>query len=104
MTVSVDGGFPLISDLNAYHTFVSTLRQPNITAYFTSLKMVGEIFIVDSPKDLGQLVRDVARYEGTLSAEDLYEICKRRADWRVIEAAVDKQLFGLKMGEDCIVS
>lgn len=36
--------------------------------------MVGEIYIVDSPKELGQLVRDVSRYEGTLSADDLYEI------------------------------
>jgi recyclin-1 len=36
--------------------------------------MVGEIYIVDSPKELGGLVRDVSRYEGTLSADDLYEI------------------------------
>lgn len=35
--------------------------------------MVGEIYIVDSPKDLGHLIKDVVRYEGTLSAEDLYE-------------------------------
>lgn len=72
--VSVEGGFQLISDLNAYHGFISSLRQPTITAYFSSLKMVGEIYIVDSPKDLGGLVRDVSRYEGTLSADDLYEI------------------------------
>lgn len=35
--------------------------------------MVGEIFIIDSPKDLSVLVRDVTRYDGTLSTEDLYE-------------------------------
>lgn len=72
--VSITGGFQLISDLNSYHSFVQTLRQPTITAYFASLKMVGEIYIVDEPKDLGQLVRDVSRYEGTLSADDLYEL------------------------------
>lgn len=72
--VSVEGGFQLISDLNAYHSFISSLRQPTVTAYFSSLKMVGEIYIVDSPKELGGLVRDVSRYEGTLSADDLYEI------------------------------
>lgn len=73
LIVSIEGGFQLIADLNAYHAFVSSLRQPNITSYFTSLKMVGEIYVIDSPKDLGQLVRDVSRYEGTLSADDLYE-------------------------------
>jgi recyclin-1 len=121
--VSIEGGFQLISDLNAYHDFVSTLRQPNVTAYFTSLKIVGEIFIVDAPKDLGQLVRDVSRYDGTVSADDLYEfgqssfplsyegelmrrdkIVQQRADWKVIEKQVEKQLFGLKLADDCIIS
>jgi recyclin-1 len=91
--------------------------------------MVGEIYIVDSPKELGQLVRDVSRYEGTLSADDLYEIgefslvkkreeggnggliklffscaVQRRADWKRIEKQVEKQLFGLKLADDCVVS
>jgi recyclin-1 len=110
--VSIEGGFQLISDLNAYHDFVSTLRQPKVTA-----------FIVDAPKDLGQLVRDVSRYDGTVSADDLYEfgqssfplsyegelmrrdkIVQQRADWKVIEKQVEKQLFGLKLADDCIIS
>ncbi|KDE09280.1 hypothetical protein MVLG_00598 [Microbotryum lychnidis-dioicae p1A1 Lamole] len=103
-TVSIDGGFTLIADLNAFHSFVQSLRQPTVTAYFASLKMVGELFIVDSPKELGALVRDVSRYEGTLSADDLYEIVQRRADWRQIESQVEKQLFGLKLADDCIIS
>lgn len=45
-----------------------------MTAYFTSLKMVGELFLIDDPKELGALVRDTSRYEGTLSQEDLYEL------------------------------
>lgn len=123
IVVSIEGGFQLIADLNAYHSFIVSLRQPAITAYFTSLKMVGEIFIVDSPKDLSHLVRDVSRYEGTLSTEDLYEIgqfatppsldsrtdsgtrlraVQRRADWRKIEKEVERGLFGFKK-EDCIV-
>ena len=64
----------LIADLNAYHAFVTTLRQTQVTAYFTSLKMVGEIYLVEDPKDLGGLVRDAGRYEGTLSPDDLYEL------------------------------
>ncbi|KAK4054487.1 F-box protein: endocytic membrane traffic, recycling ReCYcling 1 [Microbotryomycetes sp. JL201] len=102
--ITLDGGFQLIADLNAYHSFVSSLRQPTVTTYFSSLKMVGEIFIVDSPKELGQLVRDVSRYEGALSSDDLYEIVQRRADWKVIEKQVEKQLFGLKLSDDCCIS
>lgn len=71
--ISINGGFQLISDLNAYYNFIVNLKQPTITTYFTSLKLLGEIFIIDEPKDLGQLVRDVSRYEGTISADDLYE-------------------------------
>ncbi|KAK4056683.1 F-box protein: endocytic membrane traffic, recycling ReCYcling 1 [Microbotryomycetes sp. JL221] len=102
--ITLDGGFQLIADLNSYHAFISSLKQPTVTAYFSSLKMVGEIFIVDSPKELGQLVRDVSRYEGVLSADDLYEIVQRRADWKVIEKQVEKQLFGLKLSDDCCIS
>ncbi|KAM0791348.1 hypothetical protein ACM66B_005816 [Microbotryomycetes sp. NB124-2] len=102
--ITLDGGFQLIADLNAYHSFVSSLKQPTVTIYFSSLKMVGEIFIVDSPKELGQLVRDVSRYEGALSSDDLYEIVQRRADWRLIEKQVEKQLFGLKLADDCCIS
>ncbi|GAA5925817.1 Rcy1p [Sporobolomyces koalae] len=102
--VSSTGGLQLIADLNAYHMFVTTLRQPQVTAYFTSLKMVGEIYIVDNPKDLGALVRDTSRYEGTLSPDDLYELVQRRADWRKIDKQVEKQLFGLKLADDCIIS
>lgn len=72
--VSTQGGLRLIADLNAYHAFVATLRQPQVTSYFTSLKMVGELFLIDDPKELGALVRDTSRYEGTLSQEDLYEL------------------------------
>lgn len=36
--------------------------------------MVGELFLIDDPKELGALVRDTSRYEGTLSQEDLYEL------------------------------
>ncbi|GAA5893611.1 Rcy1p [Sporobolomyces salmoneus] len=103
LIISHKGGLQLIADLNAYHSFVTTLRQPQITAYFTSLKMVAEIYIVEDPKDLGALVRDTSRYEGTLSPDDLYELVQRRADWRKIERQVEKQLFGLKLADDCII-
>ncbi|GAA5842273.1 hypothetical protein JCM11251_006768 [Rhodosporidiobolus azoricus] len=104
MIVSTVGGLQLIADLNTYHSFITTLRQSQVTAYFTSLKMVGEIYLVEDPKDLGALVKDVARYEGTLSPDDLYELVQRRADWKKIERQVEKSLFGLKLADDCVVS
>lgn len=64
---------------------------------------MGEIYIVDTAKDLTALVRDVSRYDGTLTAEDLYELCKQRVDWKTISVEVDRHLFGLKIGEDCTV-
>ncbi|BGP48295.1 F-box protein: endocytic membrane traffic, recycling ReCYcling 1 [Rhodotorula kratochvilovae] len=102
--VSTAGGLQLIADLNAYHAFVTSLRQPAVTSYFTSLKMVGEIYLVDDPKGLGALVRDTSRYEGVLSPEDLYELVQRRSDWKRIERDVDKALFGFKVADDCVVS
>ncbi|GAA5850515.1 hypothetical protein JCM8547_001899 [Rhodosporidiobolus lusitaniae] len=104
MIVSTSGGLQLIADLNAYHQFVVTLRQSQVTAYFTSLKMVGEIYLVEDPKDLGALVRDAGRYEGTLSPEDLFELVQRRADWKKIERQVERAVFGLKLADDCCVS
>jgi hypothetical protein len=53
---------------------VTSLRQSNVTVYFTALKMVANVYIVETPKDLAGLVRDVSRYQGTLRTEDAYEL------------------------------
>lgn len=29
---------------------------------------------------------------------------QRRADWKLIDKAVEKQLFGLKLADDCLIS
>lgn len=76
--VSISGGFQLIADLNAYYDFIVTFKQPHVTVYFTALKTVGSLFIITSAKDLGQLARDVHRFDGTLRSEDLYEVCAAR--------------------------
>lgn len=71
--ISLDGGFKVIADLNAYHAFISSLRQANITLYFDALKMLGNLYIIDNPKELAAIVRDANMFNGTLSPEDLYE-------------------------------
>lgn len=103
LIVSISGGFQVIADLNLYTSFVSSLKVPNVQPYFTALKMAANVFIIDSPKDLGLMARDLDRYEGTLRIEDIMEMVKCRTDWKRIEREVEKEVFGFK-GEDCIVS
>ena len=88
--ISLNGGFQVIADLNAYHTFISSLkvnsvffssstRPPllthvwsqiqSLTTDFANLKMLGHVFIVEDAKDLAQIVRDVTRYGGAYRPE-----------------------------------
>ncbi|KAG2050796.1 hypothetical protein BDR06DRAFT_917325 [Suillus hirtellus] len=101
--ISLNGGFQVIADLNAYYSFVASLKVPNITADFSHLKMLGHVFVVEDAKDLAQIVRDVTRYGGAYRPEDIYEFIQRRADWKKIEKTVDKTMYNLSFKEDCIV-
>lgn len=101
--ISLDGGFRVIADLNEYHAFILTLRQPQLTADFDSLKMLGNLYIIDNPKELAKLARDANMFGGSLSPEDLYEFLQARADFRSIEKAIDKEMYGFKVSEDCCI-
>ncbi|KIK80994.1 hypothetical protein PAXRUDRAFT_833174 [Paxillus rubicundulus Ve08.2h10] len=102
--ISLNGGFQVIADLNAYHAFVTSLKVPNIIADFDNLKMVGHVFVVEDAKDLAQIVRNATRYGGAYRPEDLYEFIQRRSDWKKIEKTVDKTMYNLSFKEDCIIS
>jgi recyclin-1 len=85
----LNGGFQVIADLNAYHTFISSLKVnlgvhlfclslspltrahqiQSLTSDFANLKMLGHVFIVEDAKDLAQIVRDVTRYGGAYRPE-----------------------------------
>ncbi|KAF8880774.1 exocyst complex component Sec10-domain-containing protein [Infundibulicybe gibba] len=67
--ISLNGGFQVIADLNAYHAFISSLKVPAITADFSYLKMLGHVYVVEDAKDLAQIVRDVTRYGGAYRPE-----------------------------------
>ncbi|KAG0696196.1 exocyst complex component Sec10-like protein [Suillus ampliporus] len=119
--ISLNGGFQVIADLNAYYSFIASLKAgpspllsvawclipceqvPSITADFSHLKMLGHVFVVEDAKDLAQIVRDVTRYGGAYRPEDIYEFIQRRADWKKIEKTVDKTMYNLSFKEDCIV-
>ncbi|WVQ84674.1 hypothetical protein IAT38_006829 [Cryptococcus sp. DSM 104549] len=101
--ISLEGGFQIIADLNAYHAFVASLKQQRITDDFSNLKMLGHVYIVSDAKDLAQIVRDVTRYGGTFTPEDIYEFIQRRSDWKKIEKTVDKAMYALSVREDCVI-
>ncbi|CAO1628766.1 unnamed protein product [Parajaminaea phylloscopi] len=101
--ISLDGGFKVIADLNAYHGFVAGLKQPSLMVYFDALKMLGNVFIIENPRELAQLVRDASLFRGTLTPDDVYEFLQARCDFKAIEAAVDKEMYGFKIAEDCAV-
>lgn len=71
--ISLNGGFQVIADLNAYHAFISSLKVPSIAADFSNLKMLGHVYVVEDAKDLAQIVRDVTRYGGAYRPE----VCSR---------------------------
>ncbi|RPD52774.1 hypothetical protein L226DRAFT_547378 [Lentinus tigrinus ALCF2SS1-7] len=101
--ISLNGGFQIIADLNAYHTFITSLRVTSIISDFAYLKMLGHVYVVEDAKDLAQIVRDVTRYGGAYRPEDIYEFIQRRSDWKKIEKTVDKTMYNLSFKEDCVV-
>ncbi|KAH9919235.1 exocyst complex component Sec10-domain-containing protein [Fomitopsis serialis] len=101
--ISLNGGFQVIADLNAYHTFISSLKASSIAAEVSYLKMLGHVYVVEDAKDLAQIVRDVTRYGGAYKPEDVYEFIQRRADWQKMEKTVDKAMYNLSFKEDCMI-
>ncbi|KAI0323382.1 hypothetical protein GY45DRAFT_1264660 [Cubamyces sp. BRFM 1775] len=101
--ISLNGGFQVIADLNAYHAFITSLRVASLTSEFAYLKMLGHVYVVEDAKDLAQIVRDVTRYGGAYRPEDIYEFIQRRSDWKKIEKTVDKTMYNLSFKEDCVV-
>jgi recyclin-1 len=102
--ISLQGGFQLIADLNAYHAFIASLKVPAVTTEFSHLKMLGHVYVVADAPDLAQIVRDVSRYGGAYRPEDIYEFIQRRADWKAIEKTVDKAMYNLSFKEDCVIA
>ncbi|KAF9347657.1 F-box protein: endocytic membrane traffic, recycling ReCYcling 1 [Mortierella sp. AD094] len=88
--VSSQGGFVLICDLNHYYNFVAGLKQPSLTPNFLALKELGNLFIIQSPSDLKQLIHDMERFGGILRIEDVFEFAEMRSDWKSIQRIVER--------------
>ena len=108
LTISPTGAFQLISDLNHLSSFVSSLKikSPEINHYYTSLKILANYFIVD-PNQLIALLASNAKkgmQDFVFDQEELYEFLKCRHDFSTIQKQVDHEIFGFKVGEDCVVA
>ena len=88
MQVSEQGGFRLISDLNAYYEWAASLGVSEASKYFGALKELGHIYVV-SPTNLRDLMHDANRYRGVIGVEEIYEFVQLRKDYRKIKTMVD---------------
>ncbi|KAF9923704.1 F-box protein: endocytic membrane traffic, recycling ReCYcling 1 [Linnemannia zychae] len=88
--VSSQGGFVLICDLNHYYNFIAGLKQPTLNPNFLALKELGNLFIIQSPSDLKQLIHDMERFGGILRIEDVFEFAEMRSDWKSIQRIVER--------------
>ncbi|KAI7566272.1 F-box protein [Hortaea werneckii] len=122
--ISVDGAIKLISDINHYSGFVTSLRQKPLMPYFQALRELGQIYLVhiDPPaayfsanakgkrgsllstkgsstsaqaKELAAIIADTQRYHGIFPAEEVYEFAERRADWYLVKGDVERAMYGV---------
>ncbi|CAM0135915.1 F-box protein: endocytic membrane traffic, recycling ReCYcling 1 [Umbelopsis sp. WA50703] len=91
-TINEQGGFQIISDLNAYDNYIISLRQRTVTPYFAALKALANIYIISNPTDIKDVIHDLERYHGMLRIEDLFEFAACRSDWANIRKTVQKDM------------
>jgi recyclin-1 len=91
-TINEQGGFQIISDVNAYDNYILSLRQRTINPYFAALKALANIYIISDPTDIKDVIHDLERYHGILRIEDLFEFAACRSDWASIRRTVQKDM------------
>lgn len=106
--ISNMGAVTLISDLNLYYDCIFTHIKTNkrlILPLFQSLKKVGNIYLIsgDDSKSIGKLVSDLSKFNGIFNQEEIYEFVQRREDWNLVKSEVEKIMYGLSLGDCCIV-
>ncbi|CDR98706.1 hypothetical protein, partial [Sporisorium scitamineum] len=97
LTINQTGGFQLISDLNHYSSFITSLKikDPTILPLYNNLKTLANYYIVDGKElisllktkdSAGSSARQAQREDGfVFGQEELYEFLKSRSDFRLIE-------------------
>ncbi|KEQ84047.1 hypothetical protein M438DRAFT_274169 [Aureobasidium pullulans EXF-150] len=107
--ISVDGAIKLISDINLYSSFITTLRQKSLLPYYSALRELSQIYLVDCGggngissstraarcKELATIIADNDRYHGIFRAEEVVEFAERRADWYQVRRDVERAMYGI---------
>ncbi|CAG8958240.1 hypothetical protein HYFRA_00000594 [Hymenoscyphus fraxineus] len=98
--ISTDGAIALISDMNLYYTYIKTLRNSELLAYFTALRELSQIYLIEAKhaKELAEVIADQRRFGGVLRAEEVYEFAERRADWYGVKRDVERAMYGIGCG------
>lgn len=98
--ISVDGAVKLISDMNAYYSYIATLKNKTLTQYFSALRELSQIYLIspEHAKEIATIIADSDRYYGTFRAEEVYEFAERRADWFTIKREVERAMYGIGCG------
>jgi recyclin-1 len=83
--------------MNAYHTYIATLRNKSLTQYFSALRELSQIYLIspDHAKEIATIIADSDRYYGIFRAEEVYEFAERRADWFVVKRGVERAMYGI---------
>lgn len=122
IAASDGGSIKLISDLNHYSAFITSLRQKPLLPYYAALRELGQIYLVDidppatyfgagkrasfipstkatktslQAKELATIIADNQRYHGIFPAEEVYEFAERRADWYLVKGDVERAMYGV---------
>ncbi|GAM83452.1 hypothetical protein ANO11243_014400 [Dothideomycetidae sp. 11243] len=114
--ISVDGAIKLISDINLYSSFIASLRQKPLVPYFSALRELSQIYLVDCTppassnksvntskdktyssraKELAAIIADNDRYKGVFAADEVLEFAERRADWYAVKGDVERAMYGI---------
>ncbi|KAI5271848.1 hypothetical protein E4T47_04852 [Aureobasidium subglaciale] len=107
--ISADGAIKLISDINLYSSFITTLRQKSLLPYYSALRELSQIYLIDCGgsnntssstrsarcKELATIIADNDRYHGIFRAEEVYEFAERRADWYAVRRDVERAMYGI---------
>ena len=95
--ISTDGAIKLIADMNLYFTYVRTLKNQDLLAYFAALRELSQIYLIDPShaKEMATVIADGDRFGGIFRAEEVGEYAQRRADWYQVRTKVERAMYGM---------
>lgn len=88
------------SDINAYYSYIATLKNKTLTQYFSALRELSQIYLIspEHAKEIATIIADSDRYYGIFRAEEVYEFAERRADWFTVKREVERAMYGIGCG------